>query len=1427
MPKSLEQFKLDNGAAGNDLPANSKFTEIEASQLQDFVQALFAMRENLVKSRGKIDEELSGRITDIGRDVLDLVEMSLDAAGPQLPNIDNNALINDDLNIINTDSNNINNINNDNELTDDVRWRRVTGRLTDLNVFLSTNLNDIVTLGAVDDDAENKVDMNAFFTGLSVLKNVYDVNTDQASFRKTYDDRRKAVQPAWVLPSYESEYDPQSPKYKQPEPLSQKYTRAVNDIDSAIDYIHTNPTGIPDFRILESSSPEHQALSESADRLKKAFENPDPLADPIEKRAAIREALKQARAYRRKKRHDDDYHYEEEAEIDELEKPLNNNNILVKIGIQNAMNTPDEVELNIITAEQKDAEHAQTFAPDSSHGRDRYFGAAKLFVLAKDLENEMVLENAAKHLRTARHYDPALSGSKKLLDSLNALDEDLNARHRGSLFSHSSTEHDELKKSVEALKTALDQKNLADARRQKLDALITARDKARKYVEQKRKDAGADINDDQWQPDSKTRMGRRRYNAAMQILKLTEAEIAVVENAINVKRDPRTDFDQWTFANRASNEAGENKKNDLGTDSLIYRERAEEYERINDLSVQLDDLKGSLYGIGSNNTTDENSPVGNKLDALLKSAREANSWRREDWIEHHAKVKRYFDLINNEKDLRELFRACDRADTAAAPGHANALISFLELANKHISELDIDHVKEVHRKYELDMSAIDKAHAEKLEKWREAYPFSANRYVFRELNDPKLEKRVIEINNAEKAALRLTNGELASLFGRITDNETSERFVSVMNDLDNLFMTGKDLNKKENLEAWKRSGRTIQELKELLTTGDNYARLCIAADRLDKQRGYKTGFIEDLDSLIKVLNTHLDAGIDMNPLKQKYYEYTTVSIGAERFADLDNEVNIEMIRQNMERDGAFIEEYNDQFTGPVVGDQAKQSMVGQIDDIMKKYDNNIIIDDNKSVFSDGSEINTNRINNDAKSVKSNNSDDSFDDNESDLNFEEQMMHDIKKLEKEENKRKQAGIEEPKAPLNYDDDFWGEKYDKVQADYEEHMKQPVDLNEQLKNARSELEYFSKNHDTKTCQFLDIYDPVKVIAAVNYVKNDPDRTYTNRDFKNLTESMPREFYRLNDLNGEKLYYASMDGDGSKLYDILMDEKTKLPVETNVKINNSIDYIKGKSNYKYNQYPSFNSVKDELNVLIAANYVKKDVGKSYNDEAFAKLVQDLGNEPGFAALKTAYNQKDLYDLAVQKNGEGLFNAVFPNFKPEIVHNEPKAQAQPIVNKADNNIINAEPIAKAKIDENAPVDLDARLKEAQNGIQQLENTVEQIESENVDKEFRVIISANFAKKNPDKKFTNKEFDNLVNSMSSKEEYNKMLRLNSCDQLTRMAKKDDGRLLMDSMFKLKPKEKKVKKTKAEKPEDKEIVKNNDNKSSRSSSRKNSFANVK
>ena len=62
---------------------------------------------------------------------------------------------------------------------------------------------------------------------------------------------------------------------------------------------------------------------------------------------------------------------------------------------------------------------------------------------------------------------------------------------------------------------------------------------------------------------------------------------------------------------------------------------------------------------------------------------------------------------------------------------------------------------------------------------------------------------------------------------------------------------------------------------------------------------------------------------------------------------------------------------------------------------------------------------------------------------------------------------------------------------------------------------------------------------------------------------------------------------------------------------------------------------------------------------------------------------------------------------------------------------------------------------------------------------------------------------------------------------MTRMAKKDDGRLLMDSMFKLKPKEKKVKKTKAEKPEDKEIVKNNDNKSSRSSSRKNSLASVK
>ena len=28
MPKSLEQFKRDNGAAGNDLPANSKLTQI-------------------------------------------------------------------------------------------------------------------------------------------------------------------------------------------------------------------------------------------------------------------------------------------------------------------------------------------------------------------------------------------------------------------------------------------------------------------------------------------------------------------------------------------------------------------------------------------------------------------------------------------------------------------------------------------------------------------------------------------------------------------------------------------------------------------------------------------------------------------------------------------------------------------------------------------------------------------------------------------------------------------------------------------------------------------------------------------------------------------------------------------------------------------------------------------------------------------------------------------------------------------------------------------------------------------------------------------------------------------------------------------------------------------------------------------------------
>ena len=248
MPITYKQFKAN--LANNAQSEHPVFSEADVSQIQDFVQSLNAINANVIGTLGNANNQAVVDMRRISTTISDLLLRAQDAEIEQLERgrVSSNDINTDSGNIISnedeisTSSNNINNdnvINTSSNLIDngadnseaEKEWDRTAGALNhDLDAFLLVNLNEMLAIGALDESAPNKVDMNVFFTGLETLNRVFGITIDQERYKKSYDDHQKYMRPHTVMPSFEDDYDETHPDYEKDEDLSEKYFENVNDI---------------------------------------------------------------------------------------------------------------------------------------------------------------------------------------------------------------------------------------------------------------------------------------------------------------------------------------------------------------------------------------------------------------------------------------------------------------------------------------------------------------------------------------------------------------------------------------------------------------------------------------------------------------------------------------------------------------------------------------------------------------------------------------------------------------------------------------------------------------------------------------------------------------------------------------------------------------------------------------------------------------------------------------------------------------------------------------------------------------------------------------------------------------------------------------------------------------------------------------------
>ena len=978
-------------------------------------------------------------------------------------------------------------------------WEKALANTAKLDSFFKNNYEDLLLFGAAGTDAAVKPDTRKLMEGLQELDRIYGVKTDTDFIKNSYNKYSRS-RTQRVMYDYAKKYDKNDCDYEAPKPNHADFDKALRVLPDTIKDIHTKYMLSP----FELSSPEHKKLGDAAERLRKAFENPDLNYDPDEKIAAIEEAIAMADAYRKKKNEDKGFDLNDE-EFDIEESPAY-----------------------------------------WDMGTTRYNAATRLYNIGQTLRNKAgsQLATASDDLKGALKQDPALKNNGTLLSSLNGLDADLNARRKGGFFSGSSEEHRLLKESVADLKKALSPLKLYDAREQKYEALKRARDQAQYYIDRKREDAGVAPGAAWTGPGSD--MGKSRYKAAQKILKLASDEMKVMEAEVRKKITPQNSY-------RMNNELKADKKGSLVRDAYQSQYRGLE----NTVNNNVEELRGSgfiKYLPGGwdirehiramdeenfGNVTAE-SPVGLKVGAFLsalnsldhvktEAAEPDNAFKHPEWTKeqmknadrYESKSESYYigiwnkkketaeelgEMLADKESMEQILLAFEKAEAESEDykDHTDKFLEAVDAANEKFKlELDdkIADARKICQDFKERRIQLSQAHEKRLEDWKEAFPCKADEIEDYEIEDQADIDRINEMDKVRKAVKAIASGSLAVKVGEETDFETENTFSEVSQNLKELWRTGDNFEGDDGAEKWKKLGTAVDDLKIFLNTGDNYAKLMIAADKAEKELDDDAEHLDlqdSIDTVIRGLNKYLDAGIDLEALEIKADEYNKAHQPVKNNAGngLDESMLSEDAPVNRAFDNGEQAVYDDDmFDADEPENKADKGSKDKIEKEIDELDGEKLVDDNSSEMSDK------------------------EDNKSELSNEEDN-----KSELGENDEEPENINEPEE----DED-----------DYE-----LVDTEAKIKEAQDSIRAKTGNAINKpSLEAID--DELRTIAAINIAKLRGPRL-VNYDFKRGKESVAdmsayKDMKKIAD--PDKVIQAATSGSGGLLLETMKNAKDKM--------------------------------------------------------------------------------------------------------------------------------------------------------------------------------------------------------------------------------------------------------------------------------------------
>ena len=911
MPKTLNEWINEN--RGQPQTGEENFLA-----LQEMSSALNALHDNLVDQLAK-ENPVTLQLSEMSRSLLSLAEQSntlVNSAPEIIQNadviIEDEDELADDDNIINTSSNRRPAAA---QAAPDaaMKWDQAVNSLAGINLLLQENYKEMISSGAADNDAQRNVDMNAIFGGLELLNKFYGIEVDLAPLRKEYDDRQKAtdLRPQNIMHEFRQNYE-------KPIELAPEYLGYVQGIDDALSDIHTGRLGI-NIEAIEISSDEHSELAAAAERLKRAFADPDIWNDPAEKIAALEQAKQKALAYRKQKRDDEGVIYSDETarKVDEGQltaEELERGTIHQTRSVRRVVEEPPLVEGGPVrrrNVTENIEEDVQIFRPGSTAGQKRYDGAKKLIdaVNAINSKYQKELEAAKKDLENASKGDAALVNNRKLLRELNRLDDDLNAKRFAGLFSGSSTAHDNLKNSVAELKKALDPKDIRTARTDKLEALKKAKEMAEKYIE---KNAGAGSD-----------MGRTRLDAAEKILQIANDELAVVQNAMTVKDDFTTNFKKWSEERKRLLGDEDDKKqminNEEPAKNEITKAKAKALDGLFDNAERLVDLEKyidgfEMYSLHQDSTITAESTLGNKLTAVRELIASGNKEATADATFYKERQKlQNVSAMFTQQEYKDIFKACEKATAQEnfkdkeIVNYGNVMYETLANANLFYgAKFDLVGMKkaaldahnelvqeaaekkagiEARKKY-LDTAA--KSQQDRVKDWSERFPCDLEDIEDYEITDPKVIEDVKALDKFSKDIEALRSETFIQSFNELAGADKRIQFTNLMIGVRSAAYNGDDLRNKQNLEDWKELLPAIDELKAFLAEGNNYDLLVQAAKNASEKdaegRLEFTDFRKSLDGFVKGMNKFHDTKIPERELDTSRLE---AEIKMEQPADLD------------------------------------------------------------------------------------------------------------------------------------------------------------------------------------------------------------------------------------------------------------------------------------------------------------------------------------------------------------------------------------------------------------------------------------------------------------------------------------------------------------------------------------------------------------